>query len=199
MFFLTARSARPSQPQGRGENRIFRIRGQQQLAGSAGDKVSVAEFVHIQASTPSSPDELARSLADRVRQVITGLAVRVGLEPVSEEKDAAPLTEATVERARAALPRLMSGTRESFVSVISKQGKVDEAVAMVDWRVLEVIMELAEEALKSKPRAGDLMPVEFSASEAAQLSSGDFNRPLPKRQKAADRERAIAELLGEPG
>lgn len=169
------------------------------LSIAEGSQVNVAQFMSGMVGIGGSAEEIARSLKLRMLRVAEAMAARNGLESVGGDTDGEPFLALTVDRARSTLPALMSNVRESLVAFISKQGKAEEAVALVDWRALDMVLGLAEESLRSTTTFGDLMPVRFTSEQAAQLAGRDFNRPLAVRQSAADRVKAIAAMMDGTG
>src|SRR5258707_7218001 len=107
-----------------------------------------------------SPSELADLLTWRVHHLLRRLFSTTWADPIA-------IVEPSLDKARARLPALVARAKENLIVTITKNDKVENAVALIDWRVLEVICSLAQRGLESAQKFGELSADEtFSAMEA---------------------------------
>lgn len=141
-----------------------------------------------------STAELSNALTLRVHDI---LREWLEAEGVKISKLAAPevITEPSLDRARSHLPALMASAKENLVATISKNDKVDNAVALIDWRALEILCLIARRTLDSTHKFSEFAAMdEFSSSDAKQLTSIELHKPLPYRQSVAERREALRTL-----
>jgi hypothetical protein len=103
----------------------------------------------------------------------------------------AVITELSLDKARTRLPNLMTLARQNLVATITKNNKVDNAVALVDCRALEILCALARMGLESTRKYDEFAPLDvFTPAEAEELARLDIHKPLPNRQTIAERREA---------
>ena len=102
------------------------------------------------------------------------------------------IVEPSLDKARSGLTRLMARTKLNLIATISKNDKVENAVALIDWRSLEVLCTLAEKGSETMQTFAKFAPSdEFSQEEARQLSRLEIHRPLPNRQSVESRRKML--------
>jgi hypothetical protein len=157
-----------------------------------GDTASVEmpfqELLAQNVSRHKTMDELSSFLTWRIHALLRRLFRRTPYAWSTPDV----LVEPSFDRARSQLSSLMTATKENLIATITKNDKVDNAVALVDWRALEVLCSLAERGLEATQKFGEFAAYDkFSSEEALQLSQVDVHRPLAVRQTVAERREAL--------
>ena len=160
-------------------------------------KVDLTDVLRAAAGSHVSTAELGAFLAWRVHGILKTSFHAEGVD-VSEWLDPEVIVEPSLDRARSGLTTLMARTRSNLVATISKNDKVENAVALVDWRSLEVLCTLARKGLETKLMFAEFAPRdEFSRDEARKLSQVEIHRPLLNRQSVRNRRMMLRKFSAE--
>jgi prevent-host-death family protein len=144
---------------------------------------------------PESANALGELLTDRVNEVV-GTAFRRQGRDVHARPQAA-VVELSYDKARSRLAGLMADVRKRLVATITKRGAVEDAVVLMDWRALDLVLGLAEKQLKRGQPFGDLVTESVGPETAAAIAALDIHRPLTHRQTPAERREVRKALARE--
>jgi hypothetical protein len=151
----------------------------------------------IATSGHASTEELGAFLANSVHGILKTSFHAEGID-VSEWLDPEVIVEPSLDKARSGLTALMARTKSNLVATISKNDKVENAVALIDWRSLEVLCTLARKGLETKLMFAEFAPSDaFSPDEAQELSRIEIHRPLPNRQSVGNRRMMLRKFSSE--
>jgi len=170
------------------------MRHQQPNAGTV-----LTEVLEATVSHHGSTAELGAFLTRRVHGLLKASFQAEGLD-VSKWLEPEIIVEPSLDKARSSLTSLMARTKSNLIATISRNDKVESAVALVDWRSLEVLCSLAQIGSEAKLTFAEFAPSEkFSGDEARKLSEVEIHRPLPNRQSVASRRMMLQKFSPAPG